>query len=298
MTRGAVIGRTDEAGGDDRRCRLVGAGGRSTWKTSPARSTRRWASTGRRGSRPRRRAARSTTSSRRRARGTSASSRCRNCSGLGECATASAIVLAPQHVGRWCRLQCSRRLADTPVPQTPAVQQIPRTPPVDSCRARSRAGALGEPVHRLSRVAGARLRDGSEYHPDENRQLRSLVVHARQRARAVPQGGASDSERQGERELHRRGDRRPRALPSPARQRHDALDRRCSRSPTSWSATRRRAKRISTAPVAAPRVTTPPPAASPAFARASRTTVDLQQRMLFPGDARGRGAPAPATRMP
>ena len=151
-----------------------------------------------------------------------------------------------------------------------------------SGRARSRAGAVGQPLHRLPRLAGARLRDRSEYHPDENRQLRSHVVHARQRARAVPQGGASDAERQAERELYRRGDRRPRALPAPARQRHDARRRRCSRSATSWSATRRRAKRISTAPVAAPRVTTPPPAASPAFARASRSTVDLQQRMLFP----------------
>ena len=77
IKRGAVIGKTDEAGG-----KIVDSGWsggrRSTWKTSPARSTPPSASTGPRRSKTRRPAGPSTTSSRRRARSTWASSRCRS----------------------------------------------------------------------------------------------------------------------------------------------------------------------------------------------------------------------------
>ncbi len=108
--------------------------------------------------------------------------------------------------------------------QPPAVQQVPRSPAVDAAAHDRGTGAVGRPLPRVPRHTGARRRQRwSEYHPDEDRQLRSLVVHARQRARAVPQEGASDAERQGQRELYRRRDRGPRALPAPEGQRHDAL---------------------------------------------------------------------------
>ena len=164
-----------------------------------------------------------------------------------------------------------------------------------SGRARSRPGALGEPLHRLSRVAGARLRDRSEHHPDEDRELRSLVLHAGQRARAVPEGGTSDAEREAERD--RSPTRRSSALAHFLRQRvNDTM--RGSALFTVGDILVGDAKAgeayFNGAGGCADVSQRHRRAASSAFARAFPTTVDLQQRMLFPGAGprRGRGPAA------
>ena len=137
--------------------------------------------------------------------------------------------------------------------QKPAVQQFPRSPAVDPA-AHDRGRALW--AIQCVGCHGTQAR-GSDTGPNI---IRTKTVNFDRSARppaacwAVPQGGPSDAERQGQRELHGRGDRRPGQLPTPARERHDAR-RPCSPSPTSWSATRRPAKPISTAPAAAPPVT-------------------------------------------
>ena len=180
-----------------------------------------------------------------------------------------------------------------PAGQAPAVPHDFVTAAGRCGGARARPGALDDALHHLPRHAGARQRDGPEYHPDEDGQLRSLVVHARQRARAVPQGGASDPEREAERELHGRGNRGPRALPAPARQRHDARIGRSSPSATSSLATRRRARRISTGAGGCATCHNATTRNLAGIRTRIATPVDLQQRMLFPGGAGGRGRGGP-----
>ena len=160
-----------------------------------------------------------------------------------------------------------------------------------SGRARSRPRALGEPLHRVPRLPGARFGYRSEHHPHEDRQLRSL-------ARLRPGVSSDRSSRPGTRRRARNRARR-----SPTRRWWTwrtscgsgstirCAARPCSRPVTSSSGTPKLARRTSTARAGARPVTTPPPGTSPASATRIPEPVDLQQRMLFPGGGgRGRGA--------
>ena len=99
--------------------------------------------------------------------------------------------------------------------------------------ARSRPRAVGEPLHRLPRLAGARIGHRSEHHPDEDRELRSQRRRGGQRARAVPEGGSPDAEPEAERVVHRRGGRRRWRTSSGSASTTRCAARPCSRSATS-----------------------------------------------------------------
>ena len=209
----------------------------------------------------------------------------------------------------WCRRSpgdAGRRGAKEPTerergPGGEVRRRRPADPAVAGGRsggARSRAGALGQRVHRLPRLAGARLGDRPEHHPHEDGQLRPLRAdtpgsvlgpflkagHPTQSGK--PSASFTDDEIVG-----------PGPLPAPARERHDARRRRVHGRATSWSATRRPARRTSTATggcATCHNATDAQPGRHrrPGF----RAPVDIQQRMLFP--SRRRAAAAGAARPP
>ena len=88
--------------------------------------------------------------------------------------------------------------------------------------ARSGAGAVGEPLHRLPWLAGARFGHRSQHHPDEGGEFRSQRGPDGQRPRTVPQSRPPDAEQEAERLVHRRGSGGSGELPAPAGQRHHA----------------------------------------------------------------------------
>ena len=201
---------------------------------------------------------------------------------LQEIAIGLAVVLAGA-VG-----MAAQQPAATP-PAAAARPPVARSPVVDPA-AHDRGRALwAKPLHRLPWVAGPRIGHGPEHHPHEDRQLRSLRAAGRERARAVPESRASDAEQEAERVVHRRGDRRAGELPAPARQRHDARLAHVHRRRHRHRRRRKPARRTSTAPAAARRATTAAERSLAGVATRIPAPVDLQQRMLFPGSARGRG---------
>ena len=123
-----------------------------------------------------------------------------------------------------------------PPAQAPAVPQVARSPVVDQAAHDRGPGAVGEPLHRLPRLAGARFGHRSEHHPDEDGELRSQRRPGGQRPRTVPQGRPPDAEPEAERARSqtRRWSRWRTSCASASTTRCAA--RRCSRSATSSSA--------------------------------------------------------------
>ena len=178
------------------------------------------------------------------------------------------------------------------------ISQFNRTPPVDAA-AHDRGRALW--ASHCVDCHGTQAR-GSETGPNI---IRTKTVNfdrlaaGRQRAGPVPQGGASDAERQAERVLHRRRSDRARNF---LRQRvNDTMRGSALFVPGNiLVGDAKPGRRTSTATAAAhvPQRHDAQPAGDRVAVRAP---VDLQQRMLFPGRARrtrrrGRRRPSPIAR--